>query len=146
MTVTYNRKLKVYESDIVDGAWPTRLDAEAAELPQRLLDKALNISDSLAVAIGAVHLVLDGVVKSFGNGDYSVPSKSQPGLTHYISLTDGGCDCDAFLHGQTCRHWVAALLIESGNGAKPAPRKQRIEAIPPKPACKALIEELYGDW
>jgi len=147
MTIIYDRSKKVYVSDIIEGAWPTRLDAEAAELPQELFGRALEIAaGSLGVAIGAAWLVLDGTVESCGDGEYVIPSRSQPGLKHYVSLSDGGsCDCDSYIHGKICRHWTAALLIASSDD-EPALQSGKIQALPPEPACKTLIDELFGDW
>jgi len=155
MTIIYDRSKKVYVSDIIEGAWPTRLDAEAAELPQELFGRALEIAaGSLGVAIGATWLILDRAVQNCGGGEFVIPSKSRPGLRHYVSLSNGGCDCDAFLHGQICRHWTAALLIASNDDDEDEDEKimnelyqqvleEQRRALGNK-SREELIDELFG--
>ena len=145
MVVKYDRREKVYVSDAGPGSWPTRLDAEASELPSDLISKAMEIAGSLKVAVKAVRLVVSSEVRQDGQPDvYTVPSASHPELYHTVDLRDGGCDCEAAMVGICCAHLAAVLLLAS-NETEPAPR-QCIQAIPPKPACKALIDELFGDW
>ena len=137
MSVKYNRKLKIYESNIIEGAWPTRLDAEAAELPADLLDKAVELAGSLKVAIKAVRLVVDGKIRLDGSPNvYIVESSSHPDLPHTVDLAQG-CTCEGFQHGVICSHWAAALLLASAddNEAEPAP---------PCKTCDQLIDELFG--
>lgn len=158
MTVTYNRKLKVYESDIIENAsWPTRLDAEAAELPAELVSRAVDLAGSLKVAIKAARLVVDDKVKLDGSPDtYIVESKSHPDLPHTVDLAEG-CTCEAFNHGIICSHWTAVLLLASGEDDKLAEleiRDAHTEAsfhradfmadIAPQPNCNDLIDELFG--
>jgi hypothetical protein len=145
MTVTYDRSQKTYTSDIVEGAWPTRLDAEAAELPAALVDKAQELAGSLKVALKAVRLVVNAKVKLDGSPDvYQIPSNSHPGLPHTVDLS-AGCDCEAYAHGIVCSHWTAALLVASNGGDDDEPEPQPAPATPePCQTRNQLIEELFG--
>jgi hypothetical protein len=128
--IHYDRRLKVYTSDVAKGAWKTRLDAEAAELPCDLVDRALALADTPAVAVKAARLVVSGVVVADKQPDYyRVRSQSKPGLTYVVSLAEG-CPCDAAWHGAICAHYVAALLVASSEQ--------------PATTVETVIDELYG--
>ena len=148
MTVVYDRKAKTYISNITPGSWLSRLDAELAELPPDLVERAEKLTDSLKVALKAVRLIQSNAVEQNGQPDIYFVKSQTHGDWHMVDLEEG-CDCDAFCNGIICSHWVAALLVASaeGNEVEPAPQREprkTIQAIPPKPACQALIDELWS--
>jgi hypothetical protein len=131
--IHYDRRLKVYTSDIVCGVWKERLDAEAAELPRDLIDRAAALADTLAVAVKAARLVASGGVVKDGQPDrYKVKSQSSANW-HVVDLANG-CDCEAFGNGIACSHWVAALLVASDE--RDSGRDSN--------AVENIIDELYG--
>jgi len=149
MTVSYDRSKKVYVSNIiVEGAWPTRLDAEAAELPADLVSKATELAGSLKVAVKAVRLVVNDKVEPDGRPDtYTVPSASHPELYHVVDLRNGGCDCEAANVGICCAHLTAALLVASEEQEMAEVYAQVVEeqrrALDNK-SREELIDELFG--
>jgi len=139
MTVVYDRKAKTYISNITPGSWLSRLDAELAELPPDLVERAEKLTDSLKVALKAVRLIQSNAVEQNGQPDiYFVKSQTRDDL-HFVDLGKG-CDCDAFQNGIICSHWVACLLVASSddNEAEPVPEPE------PHNTCNDLIEELFG--
>jgi hypothetical protein len=99
--VKYNRKQRVYVSDVVPGTFPTRLDAESAELPPEVLDAAMDATGDLATAIRVARILTFGHVESLGNGAYLVASDS--GESYH--LKGRSCTCPSYR--RPCKHYHA---------------------------------------
>jgi hypothetical protein len=106
LMVKYNRSLKAYESDVVPGAFPTRLDAESAELPPEVLDAAYNETGDLAAAIRVARVVTFGHVESLGDGAYMVTSDSGKSYC----LKGRTCTCPSYR--RPCKHYLAVQVWE----------------------------------
>jgi len=119
--VTYDRSEKVYKSNIVPGSFPSRIDAETAELPPDLFASALRFEPDLERAAQAARVVMERKIYNEQRKKWTVQADSmeaeganplpEKGEGYYFT-TLWSCTCAAYRHNiYPCKHIIAVNIF-----------------------------------
>jgi len=116
--VIYDRRRKTYKSDLVPGAFPTRIEAKTAELPPDLLEAALRFEPRMENAALAANIIMSrkfyyehGETYTVQAADlHSEGANPLPDLNEaYYITTTYACTCASRVY--PCKHIIAVNVF-----------------------------------
>lgn len=123
MTVTYDRKRKVYVSDqfTPESSFPTRQEAEAAEIPPDLFNAAFKYSRDIPITIRIARIIMNRKVYRVNKREYTIQASTPdaPGANAvtedegYYVTSLYSCTCRSYTsrNRQCCKHMLAMRVM-----------------------------------